>query len=87
MSSPFLPLGGSGASTGTGPAASSDKYYHHVQGSASTTWTITHNLGKNPSVTVIDSGGTVVEGDIAYTSSNVVTVTFTSSFAGDAYCN
>ena len=50
-------------------------------------WTITHNLGKFPSVTVVDSGNTVVVGNVAYTNSNVLVLTFGSAFNGCAYLN
>ena len=59
--------------------------YHHTQSTASATWTITHNLGWYPNVTVQDSSGSVVEGEIAYNNSNTLTVTFTGAFSGDAY--
>lgn len=59
--------------------------YHHTQSIASATWTINHNLGWYPNLTVQDSSGSVVEGEIAYTNSNTLTVTFTGAFSGDAY--
>jgi hypothetical protein len=59
--------------------------YHHVQGTSSATWTINHYLGWQPNVTVQDSGGSVVEGEISYTSVNTLTVTFSGAFSGNAY--
>jgi hypothetical protein len=59
--------------------------YEHMQGSASNSWTITHNLGFKPNVTVIDSAGNIVEGEIAYTNTNSLTVSFQSAFSGTAY--
>ena len=50
-------------------------------------WTITHNLGKNPSVSVADSAGTWVVGEVEYLSNNELTITFNSSFSGVAYLN
>lgn len=64
-----------------------DKFYEHNQGVASDVWTITHNLNKYPTVTVIDSAGSEVEGDIDYTSANSVTLTFSGAFTGKAYLN
>jgi hypothetical protein len=61
--------------------------YVHTQTSPSLNWTITHNLNKYPSVTIVDSAGTVVEGDIAYSNTNAVVVTFSSTFSGKAYFN
>jgi hypothetical protein len=60
--------------------------YEHIQGTAASVWTIPHNLGFNPNVTVIDSSGTIYEGEIAYNNNrNSLTVTFTASFSGKAY--
>jgi len=59
--------------------------YEHMQGAASNSWAITHNLGFKPNVTVIDSAGNIVEGEIAYTNSNSLTVSFQSAFSGNAY--
>ncbi|NBR24467.1 MAG: hypothetical protein EBU08_11990 [Micrococcales bacterium] len=59
--------------------------YAHMQGAASNSWAITHNLGFKPNVTVIDSAGNIVEGEIAYTNSNSLTVSFQSAFSGNAY--
>jgi hypothetical protein len=64
-----------------------DANYVHNQASASNTWTITHNLGKYPSVTIVDSGSNVQIGEILYNSLNQVTVTFAASFSGFAYLN
>ena len=59
--------------------------YTHNQIASSSTWTITHNLGFFPAVSVVDSGGNYVIGDVTYVSQNVVTVSFNSSFGGKAY--
>jgi hypothetical protein len=59
--------------------------FAHTQGVSSNSWTITHNLDFYPNVTVIDSAGTVVEGEIFYTSRNILTVTFSGAFSGKAY--
>lgn len=59
--------------------------YHHTQGTSLATWTIVHNLGWYPNVTVQDSGGSIVEGEISYTSTMSLTVTFTGAFSGNAY--
>ena len=66
--------------------------YTHNQSSTSNTWVITHNLNKYPSVTVIDSADTIVQGTIVYNSANQLTVTFFSgtsalAFSGKAYLN
>lgn len=59
----------------------------HTQGIPSATWTVTHNMNKYPSVTVVDSAETQVIGDVEYDSLNQVTITFASAFSGYAYFN
>lgn len=59
--------------------------YIHNQASPSITWTITHPLGGRPSVTVVDTAGTMVIGEVTYNSNTQVTVNFTSAFSGFAY--
>ena len=65
--------------------ADTTRRHVHTQASASATWTITHVLGGRPSVSVVDSSGTVVVGEVRYDSNTVVTVLFTTSFSGYAY--
>lgn len=59
--------------------------YTHTQGPASATWTIPHNLSFKPNVTVEDSGGGIIEGDVVYTDNNNLTITFTVASSGKAY--
>ena len=59
--------------------------YTHTQGVSSDTWTINHNLGFHPNLTVIDSGGTIYEVEITYTNTVSLTVTFSAAFSGKAY--
>lgn len=69
----------------TGPT--SDVNYVHDQSVPSTNWMIHHNLGKYPSVTIVDSAGTIVVGDISYLSISSLIAVFSNSFAGKAYLN
>ena len=64
-----------------------DLDFTYVQGVASTTWNIPHNLGKFPSITVIDTANTVVTGEYTYDDINNVTLKFSVAFAGTAYLN
>jgi len=64
-----------------------NKSYVHNQLSASSEWIINHNLNNHPNVTVVDSAGSVVVGDITYISENEVRISFTASFSGKAYLN
>jgi hypothetical protein len=66
---------------------SGDKHFHHVQSTPSATWSITHNLGKRPAVTVVDSGGNEWITAVEHLSDNALVIRFTSPFSGDAYLN
>jgi len=59
--------------------------YVHTQGVALTTWTINHNLNYYPNISVVDSSGSVVIGDVQYISLNTISVTFSGAFSGSAY--
>lgn len=59
--------------------------YVHNQNSPSTTWTINHDLEFVPNITVVDSGGTVVEGSYDYPNDTTVVLTFSSPFSGKAF--
>ena len=49
--------------------------------------TITHNLWKKPSVTVIDTAGSQVIWKVNYTSDNELTVSFSAPFSWTVFCN
>lgn len=70
-----------------GAGTSGDKSYVHVQSVANTVWNINHGLGKFPSISVIDSGGSEVEGDVEYIDPDNVVVRFSAAFGGRVYCN
>lgn len=59
----------------------------YEQTTPSDTWTINHNLNKFPSVTIVDSQGYVIAGDVRYVDSNTIILTFTESVVGKAYLN
>lgn len=62
--------------------------YTHDQASASASWTVTHNLGRFPSITVVDTSGNRILGfEAVYDSANQVTLTFSAAFSGKAYLN
>lgn len=69
----------------TSPSSSSTRRHIHTQNTVSTEWVITHTLGGRPSVTVVDSAGTVVIGEVQYDSNTQVTISFTAAFSGYAY--
>lgn len=64
-----------------------DRTYVFEQNSAAAVWSITHNLGKYPSVSVVDSAGTVCVGEVTYIDENSLICTFTAPFSGKAYLN
>jgi|TARA_R110000782_G_scaffold142364_3_gene235065 hypothetical protein len=64
-----------------------DSTYTQCFEMASDVWTITHNLGKFPSVTVVDSANTVVVGNVDYTNSNSLVITFNAAFSGCVFLN
>lgn len=59
--------------------------YRYVQMTPSSFWDIHHTLGRYAAVTVVDSAGTMVEGDVAYVSTSQVTISFSAAFSGEAY--
>lgn len=64
-----------------------DKTYVHHQSTPALVWDITHNLDKFPSVTIVDSAGSIVVGEVTYESKNKLKVAFTIEFSGSAYLN
>jgi len=79
------PAGPTGATGATGPQGPSGQSFTYTPVDARTTWIIAHNLGFNPNVTVSDSVGTEYFGQISYTNSNSLTLTFSQAVYGTAY--
>jgi hypothetical protein len=52
-----------------------------------TTWTLSHFLGKYPSLTIIDTSGAVVIASYTYLNSNTIEVDFSAPTSGTAYLN
>jgi len=71
----------------SGPGAAGDLTYVFTQLSPSATWNVAHNLGKNPSVSVVDSGGTELLVTVLYIDANNLTLSFGSPTSGKAYMN
>lgn len=64
------------------------KFSHiHNQTVSSSTWNITHNLNKYPSVSIIDSSNEEVIGEVEYTNANSLIVKFSAPFSGKAFLN
>lgn len=78
-----------------GPAGATDyndltnkpalSFSHPFTNSASVV--VTHNLNRYPSVTVVDTAGDEVIGNVKYDSLNQLTVTFSSATGGTVFCN
>lgn len=68
-----------------GPAGPSGQSYSFTPDDSQAVWNITHNLGFNPSVRVVNALGTEFFGDVVYTNNNQLTVTFTAPVYGTIY--
>ena len=64
-----------------------DKNYTEVFGTPLATWSVTHNLGKKPAVSCIDTSGNEVYGIVDYINDNQVTIAFTAPTGGTVTCN
>ena len=64
-----------------------DKNFIFNQGTPAATWNITHTLNKFPSVSVVDSAGTMWYPAITYNSTTSITLEFSAAFSGKAYLN
>jgi hypothetical protein len=72
--------------------AAAQSTFVYTQGTPAAVWTIAHGLGRYPSVTVVDSAGTVCGGSVEYLSADAVRLSFfgggsPAAFAGTAYLN
>ena len=67
--------------------AEGGKGYVFTEGAPSASWNIKHNLGKHPSVTVIDTANDEVQGITEYISINELTIVFSAPVTGTAYLN
>jgi len=81
------PQGLQGIQGETGAPGLSGANYVHQQMTPAATWVIAHGLNRYPSITIVDSAGTVVVGAVAYDSANQITVTFMAAFGGSAFLN
>lgn len=81
---PGIP-GATGPAGPAGPRGPSGGSFTYTPQDSSTTWTINHNLGYYPNVTVADNFGTEFFGQVAYTSTNSLTITFSQAVYGTAY--
>jgi hypothetical protein len=76
------PPGPQGPPGGGGGGAAA---YTHNQAPASALWTVTHNLGYRPAVSVWDTANDQVVGEVDHTSVNALTIAFSTAISGTAY--
>lgn len=67
--------------------AAGDKNFVFDQTIPASTWIINHTLNKFPAVSVVDSAGTEVYGQVVYTSISEIRITFSAAFSGEAFLN
>jgi hypothetical protein len=82
---PLGPTGSTGPTGPQGPSGALSGTYEHDQAVPSETWIVNHNLGYRPNVTVTDTLGRTVWGDVQHTSANQVVIEFSAAFSGKAY--
>lgn len=83
----LLSVGEPGPEGPPGPEGVGDLHYVFTEGAPSEVWTIKHELGKFPSVTVIDTAEDAVEGAVVYLGNKELTITFSAPVSGVAYLN
>ncbi len=79
------PPGPPGPAGPTGPAGSTP--YVHTQSVAASVWTVNHNLGFFPAVSVVDNLGHEVVAQVTHITANQVQIAFNSSAVGTARFN
>jgi len=70
-------------------AALADRTYTHSEPLANPFWIVGHNLGKFPSIKIIElvTGNEIEADEIKHIDTNAVTIKFTEPVAGKAVCN
>ena len=64
-----------------------DLNYTHIQQTPSAYWTVVHNLGKIPAISITDTAGTEVWADIINVTLNSFDVVLQYPMSGTAACN
>jgi hypothetical protein len=87
LASTVATVTGAGAGANPQTPAAGVSTYVYTKSVAEAVWDVNHNLGKFPSVVILDSSDDEVEGDVRYINSNRITITFSAAFAGRALLN
>lgn len=69
------------------PGGGAGATYTHLQSVAAAVWTVAHNLGRYPSITVVDNLGGQLYPDVRYVDADIVQITHSVPLTGRAYCN
>jgi hypothetical protein len=69
------------------PGGGAGATYTHIQSPAAAVWTVAHNLGRYPSITVVDNLGGQLYPDVRYADADIVQITHSVPLTGRAYCN
>ncbi|EZP56411.1 hypothetical protein [Delftia sp. RIT313] len=69
------------------PGGGAGATYTHIQSAAAAVWTVAHNLGRYPSITVVDNLGGQLYPDVRYVDADIVQITHSVPLTGRAYCN
>lgn len=78
------PPGPAGPPGPQGPVGGDKTYTQAIDGE---TVNVVHNLGKRPTVSVIDTAGDEVEGTVRHISPNELQLIFSAPFSGVVICN
>ena len=62
-------------------------HFEYTQGVPASVWTVTHNLNRHPSVSIVDSAGSLFIADVHYDSLQTRTLSFANPMMGMAYIN
>ena len=71
----------------TPSALINDKDFIFTQAAPSIEWIINHNMGKFPSVSVVNSNNILMYGNTTYVDKNNLKINFSAGFSGKAYLN
>lgn len=70
-----------------GSSTPNDKNFEYTWVTPTLTITISHNLNKNPAVSVVDTANSEIVCDVDYIDTNNVKLTFSAATRGTAYFN
>lgn len=69
-----------------GPAGPAGASYIHTQASAAAVWTVNHNLGFKPDITLFSSGSVIFDAQITHLNDNQAQVDLDTAVTGIARC-